>query len=104
MAIYFFSWHLPELKHLPDEVREDIVEEAVMNIPITRWNLFTAAAVMLPVPAIFLPLTIHVWQGFGCVYAASFLVAFHLWCLYTARPTIRRLVREFDQTKGKTPA
>jgi hypothetical protein len=103
MAIYFFSWHLPELQHLPDEVRDDIVEEAVMNIPITRWNLFTFAAVMVPIVWIFVPLTFHVWSGFFFLYAAAFLVAFQLWCLYTARPAIRRLVEDIDRTKGKPP-
>jgi hypothetical protein len=100
MPLYLFSSQMPELKHLPSQEREEIVEAAVFGLPITLRGLLTFAGVGLPMTAAALALSLAL--GRWVAYAYLPLGGFVLWAVFfnLAQERIRELVRTRADQKG----
>jgi fatty acid desaturase len=95
MGIYWLPSHIPELKGIPKEMRDEIVEEALHSIPITSTNLLSFVAVMIPITAS--GLAFHVaygWPWVKFVYLVVGFPFFWVWWLNVARPRIREIANE----------
>jgi Flp pilus assembly protein TadB len=94
MAIYCLPSQVPELKRIPKEMQDEIVEAALNSIPISSWHLFTFAAVMFPVCAtcLFLAITFgpSVWINY--LFFLVGVPVVWIWWLNVARRRIRELV------------
>jgi hypothetical protein len=97
MPLYLFSCQVPELKHLPCDEREEIVEAAVFGIPTTVRGLLTVSGVVMPTTAAAFGLSLVF--GRWVVYAYLPIGSFVLWVLFLnmARQRIRELVRTKEQ-------
>ncbi len=100
MALYLRSSQLPEVKHLPKERQDEIVEIALYSIPITSWNLISFLLVIFPIAGVgiwFFELFGQIW--IECLYIFVALPAVWLWWLNTARPRIREVVEEITRQR-----
>ncbi len=93
MSLYLFSSQMPELKHLPCQEREEIVEEAVENLPSTLRNLLTFLGVVVPVTGVAFRLSLLL--GRWVTYAYLPIGCFVIWVVFLnlAQERIRDLVR-----------
>lgn len=100
MPLYLFSSQTPELKHLPSEEREEIVEAAVFSLPITVRGLLTFAGIVLPMTAV--AFTLSFALGRWVAYAYLPVGCFVIWAviLNLAQERIRELVRGKADQKG----
>lgn len=93
MPLYFFSSQIPELKHLPSEEREEIVEAAVFRMPITVRSLLIFAGIVLPMTAVAFALSLVLGRWVACAYLP--VGCFVIWVVFLnlAQKRIRELVR-----------
>jgi hypothetical protein len=100
MAIFWRSPQLPEVKHLPKEMQDEIVEIALYSIPITSWNLISFVLVIFPIAGVgiwFFALFGQIWIKY--LYMLVALPAVWLWWLNTARPRIRQIAEEITRQR-----
>jgi hypothetical protein len=100
MRIYWLPSRLPELKHLPKEVQEEIVEAALYSIPITSQGLLSFACVVFPVVFAGLALAINFGLWIKYLYLLVCIPFVWVWHLNVARPRIRELVKEIERKDG----
>jgi len=92
MAIYWRTGHLPEFAGVPKEQREEIVEAAILSLPITWRNLAVVVGAMLSMIALCLPLLLLLpWVA--CCWLLACVFALHTVFLNLARPGIREIIR-----------
>jgi len=91
MTFYLLPSQIPELKHLPSQEREEIVEAAVFSLPITLRGLFTFSGIVLPLTAVAfaLYLTFGRWVAFAYLPIGCFVIWVVI--LNLAYPRIRAL-------------
>lgn len=58
MAIYWRPSQLPELKHVPKDMHDEVVEAALYSIPVSLPKLLCFGVVMFPLAAVGLGLAI----------------------------------------------
>src|SRR5947209_12233498 len=97
MRIYWLPSQLPELKLLPKEVQEEIVESALHSIPITSQGLLSFACVVFPVVIAGLALAINFGLWIKYLYPLVGIPVVWVWWLNMARPRIRELVDEIKR-------
>jgi hypothetical protein len=99
MPLSLFSSQMPDLKRLPCEEREKVVEAAVFSLPITLRGLLTFACAVMPMTAVAVALSL----GFGrwVAYASLPIGCFVIWVVFLnlAQERIWELVRG----KGRGP-
>lgn len=93
MPLYLFSSQIQELKHLPSQEREEVVEAAVFSLPITLKGLLTFSGVIMPITAVALALSLIL--GRWIAYAYLPVACFVIWVVFLnlAQERIRELVR-----------
>lgn len=100
MPVYLFSSQIPELKHLPIDKREALVDTAIFGLPVSVRNLLTVAGVVLPmtIAALALAFTFGRWV----VYVYLPLGGFVIWTVFLnlAREKLQELVGARDDQKG----
>jgi hypothetical protein len=101
MAICWLPSQMPELKRIPNEMRDELVETALYSVPISPWHLFTCAAVMYPLvfAGIYLVVTFSTWYKYFYLCVA-FPIGW-VWWLNSARPRIRELVEDILRQRGE---
>jgi hypothetical protein len=76
MPLYLFSSQIPELKHLPSQEREEIVEAAVFSLPITLRGVLTFAGIVMPMTALAfgLSLVLGRWVAYAYLPIGCFVI------------------------------
>ena len=104
MRIFWLPSQLPELKNIPNEMRDEIVEVALYSIPITLRGLLSFAGVIFPIVAIFLALAINFGMWFKYIYLLVALFVGWVWWVNMARPRIREMVSEKARQQTESPS
>jgi hypothetical protein len=96
MAIYLRQSQLPELKDIPRDMHDDIVEAAIFSIPISLRNLLLVGLVILPLAATGVWLATVFGNWVQLLYLLLGLPSLWLWFLNAARPRIVQIVQEMN--------
>jgi hypothetical protein len=104
MRIYWLPSQIPELKTMPKEMRQEIVEEALHSIPVSAWNLFSFVAVITPIVAAGLATAITWGMWIKYVYLIVALPVLWVWSLNVARPRIREIVNDIARRQRESPS
>jgi hypothetical protein len=102
MRIYLLPSQLPELKHLPKEAQEEVVETALYSIPITSQGLLSFACVVFPVVFAGLALAINFGLWIKYLYLLVGIPLVWVWWLNVARPRIRELAKQIARKNGES--
>jgi hypothetical protein len=98
MKLYWFSRQVPELKDLPWEEREEIVEDGIFSIPLTLRNLSVVCGFLIPLTTLGVLLTMFVWEGTVCLWFPLAVLGLHVLFLNLARSQMRELVQAREST------
>ena len=73
MALYWLPSQLPEVKHLPTEVREEIVDHALETVPISWRNVLIFVGVLAFLSTVGIPLAFMFgpWVKYVCLLLAA---------------------------------
>ena len=96
MPFYLTGGQIPELKNLPSEQREEVVEGSILGLRITCKNLVVVGGVMMPLTALgaILCALLGQWVKYVWLPLAAFVL--HVVFLNLALPRIRESVGKMD--------
>jgi hypothetical protein len=99
MKLYWFTGRVPELRGLPWGERQQIIEDAVWTLPITRRNLAVACGVLLALTAPGVLLTMLVSETLKWFWLPLGAFGVNVLLLNLARPRMRDLLEAKTQTE-----
>ena len=103
MPLYLHSGQVPELRGLPGDLREELLEAGVYGLSVTARNLAVVGGPLLAFAAVGLALALLLGRWVAFVWLPAGVLLLHVLLLNLAAPRIRALARERRHTEGRGP-